>query len=93
MKLKKHKDTIFKSFRDNKKEMKRQDYCMERDAKWAEYWNSPEAIEGRRQWRKQAEWAASCRLGGFGDFCGDNTVLLELHRQLFFEEWERNHPI
>ena len=89
MKLKKHKDTIFKSFRDNKKEMKRQDYCMERDAKWAAIWTP----ERRREWRKQAEWAASCRLGGFGDFCGDNTVLLELHRQMFFEEWERKHPI
>ena len=89
MKLKKHKDTIFKSFRDNKKEMKRQDYCMERDAKWAAIWTP----EKQREWRKQTEWAASCRLGGFGDFCGDNTVLLELHRQMFFEEWERNHPI
>ena len=89
MKLKKHKDTIFKSFRDNKKEMKRQDYCMERDAKWAAIW-TPEKQSERR---KQLAWAASCRLGGFGDFCGDNTVLLELHRQLFFEEWERNNPI
>ena len=89
MKLKKHKDTIFKSFRDNKKEMKRQDYCMERDAKWAAIWTP----EKQRERRKQLAWAASCRLGGFGDFCGDNTVLLELHRQLFFEEWESNNPI
>ena len=57
MKLKKHKDTIFKSFRDNKKEMKRQDYCMERDAKWAAFWTP----EKQREWRKQAEWAPSCR--------------------------------
>jgi len=37
--------------------------------------------------------AYSCRISGFGDFCADNLILLEMHRQMFFAEWERNHPI
>ena len=83
------KDTIFKSFRENKKEMKRQDYCMKRDAEWAEFWTP----EKQREQRKQLEWAASCRLSGFGDFCAGNPILLKMHRQMFYTEWERNNPI
>ena len=89
MKLKKHKDTIFKSFRENKKEMKRQDYCMKRDAKWAEYWTP----EKQREYMKQQEWAFSCRISGIGEFFADNPILLEMHRQKFFQEWERKNPI
>ena len=83
------KDTIFKSFRENKKEMKRQDYCMKRDAEWAKKW-TPEMI---RDYRRQREWAFGCRISGFGDFCADNPILLEMHKQIFFAKWERNNPI
>ena len=52
MTLKKHRESVFKSFRENKKEIKR----AEKDIKWKEWFNSPEQVEGRRQMKKQLEW-------------------------------------
>ena len=53
MNLKKHRESVFKSFRENKKEIKR----AEKDIKWKEWFNSTEQVEGRRQMRKHMEWA------------------------------------
>jgi len=90
MTLKKHRESVFKSFRENKKEIKR----AEKDIKWKEWFNSPEQVEGRRQMKKHMDWAAICRLGGLGDLCAkyDKPELLELHKQLHSLQWEQENP-
>ena len=90
MTLKKHRESVFKSFRENKKEIKR----AEKDIKWKEWFNSPEQVEGRRQMKKHTEWAAICRLGGIGDYCAkyDKPEMLEAHRQLHSLQWEQENP-
>ena len=90
MTLKKHREAVFKSFRGNKKEIKR----AEKDRKWNVWWDSPEQAEGRRQMRKRMDWAAICRMGGLGDLCAkyDKPELLELHKQLHSLQWEQENP-
>ena len=90
MTLKKHRESVFKSFRGNKKEIKR----AEKDIKWKEWFNSPEQVEGRRQMKKHMEWAAICRLGGIGDYCAkyDKPEMLEAHKQLHSLQWEQENP-
>ena len=90
MNLKKHKESVFKSFRENKKEIKR----AEKDRKWNVWWDSPEQVEGRRQLKKHMDWAAICRLGGLGDYCAkyDKPEMLEAHRQLHSLQWEQENP-
>ena len=89
MTLKKHRESVFKSFRGNKKEIKR----AEKDIKWKEWFNSPEQVEGRRQMQKHMDWAAECRLGGLGDYCAkyDKPEMLEALRQLHSLQWELKH--
>ena len=48
MNLKKHRESVFKSFRGNKKEINR----TEQNRKIREWFNSPEQVEGRRQMKK-----------------------------------------
>ena len=90
MTLKKHRESVFKSFRGNKKEIKR----AKKDIKFREWFNSPEQVEGRRQMKKHMEWAAICRLGGIGDYCAkyDKPEMLEAHKQLHSLQWEQENP-
>ena len=90
MNLKKHKESVFKSFRGNKKEINR----AEQSKAIREWWDSSEQVEGRRQLKKHMDWAAICRLGGLGDYCAryDKPEMLELHKQLHSLQWEQENP-
>ena len=90
MNLKKHRESVFKSFRGNKKEINR----AEQSRAIREWWDSPEQVEGRRQLKKHMDWAAICRLGGLGDYCAkyDKPEMLEAHRQLHSLQWEQENP-
>jgi len=90
MNLKKHRESVFKSFRGNKKEINR----AEQSKAIREWWDSPEQVEGRRQLKKHMDWAAICRLGGLGDYCAkyDKPEMLEAHKQLHSLQWEQENP-
>ena len=90
MTLKKHRESVFKSFRGNKKEINR----AEQSRAIREWWDSPEQVEGRRQLKKHMDWAAICRLGGLGDYCAkyDKPEMLEAHKQLHSLQWEQENP-
>ena len=90
MNLKKHRESVFKSFRGNKKEINR----AEQSRAIREWWDSPEQVEGRRQLKKHMDWAAICRLGGLGDYCAkyDKPEMLEVHKQLHSLQWEQENP-
>ena len=90
MTLKKHRESVFKSFRGNKKEINR----AEQSRPIREWWDSPEQVEGRRQLKKHMDWAAICRLGGLGDYCAkyDKPEMLEVHKQLHSLQWEQENP-
>ena len=84
------KQSVCKSFRGNKKEIKR----AEERRMINEWWDSPEQVEGRRQLKKHMDWAAICRMGGLGDLCAkyDKPEMLELHKQLHSLQWEQENP-
>ena len=90
MNLKKHRESVFKSFRGNKKEINR----AEQSRAIREWWDSSEQVEGRRQLKKHMDWAAICRLGGLGDYCAkyDKPEMLEVHKQLHSLQWEQENP-
>jgi len=93
MNLKKHKESVFKSFRENKKEIK----AAEKNRKYRklkEWFNSPEQIERRREQQKWEEFCYHSRMGGLGDYCAkyDKSEMLEAHRQLHSLQWEQANP-
>ena len=90
MNLKKHKESVFKSFRENKKEIK----AAEKNKKRKEWWNSIEQIERLREQQKWLDFCYHSRMGGLGDYCAkyDKSEMLEAHRQLHSLQWEQANP-
>ena len=90
MNFKKHQESVFKSFRENKKEIK----AAEKNRKLKEWFNSPEQIERRREQQKWLDFCYHSRMGGLGDYCAkyDKPEMLEAHRQLHSLQWEQENP-
>ena len=90
MNLKKHRESVFKSFRENPKEIK----AAEKNRKLKEWFNSPEQVEGRRERKKWLEFCYHSRMGGLGDYCikYDKPKMLEALWQLHSLQWEQENP-
>ena len=90
MTLKKHRESVFKSFRGNKKEIK----AAEKNRKLKEWFNSPEQIERRREQQKWLKFCYHSRMGGLGDYCikYDKPEMLEALWQLHSLQWEQANP-
>jgi hypothetical protein len=89
MNLKKHRESVFKSFRGNKKEIK----AAEKNRKLKEWFNSPEQIERRREQQKWLKFCYHSRMGGLGDYCikYDKPEMLEALWQLHSLQWEQEN--
>ena len=90
MNLKKHRESVFKSFRGNPKEIK----AAEKNRKLKEWFNSPEQIERRREQQKWLKFCYHSRMGGLGDYCikYDKPKMLEALWQLHSLQWEQANP-